>query len=196
MTSPNRAFQFEHHHKLDSDERLCHQPPEPLVELIAAAAPRVVADLGAGTGYFALPLVRKLPHARLIALDIETRMLELLARRATVAGSAGRVDCRLIADSPSLPLGAGEADVVLLASLWHELPDREGTLAELVRGLASDGRVVICDWSPDGSTEHGPAADHRIAVEVCERALVAAGWHDITRHAIYPHHWTITARRP
>lgn len=189
------AFRFTEHHRLDSDERRRHQPPGPLVELVADTTPATVGDLGAGTGYFALPLLARLPAARLVAMDVEPRMLELLAARAADAGVTRRLECRRIERPPQLPADPGELDTVLLASLWHELPEPAATVAELGRVLAADGVVVVCDWSPTGSTEHGPPAAHRIEVEACERVLADGGWSRVTRHEIYPDHWTVTARR-
>ncbi len=196
MTTHDRAFSFDHHHKLDSDERRRHQPAAPLVELIVTRSPRIVVDLGAGTGYFSLPLAARLPRVRILALDLERRMLALLAERAASAAVAERVEGRLVEGSPQLPLADGEADLALLANLWHELPDPAATLAEIARSLTLGGVIVVSDWSPDGSTEHGPPADHRLPVGHCERMLTAGGWCEVERHDLYPHHWTLTAVRP
>lgn len=195
MAHHDRAFRFDHHSKLDSDERRRHQPPGPLVALLASSDPAVIADLGAGTGYFALPLAEALPAARVLALDLEPRMLALLGERAAERGLAERIERRPVEAAPRLPLADGEADAALLASLWHELPEPAATLAELARALAPGGRIVVCDWSPEGSTEHGPPADHRLPAAHCERALAAAGWTAVERHGLYPDHWTVIARR-
>ena len=192
----DHVFHFDQYARLDSDQRRERQPPEPLVELIAQGAPQVVADLGAGTGYFALPLAERLPTAHVLCLDLEPRMLGLLAERAIAVGVAERVKTRLVTESPALPLNEGEADAVLLVNLWHELHDSTATLAELARGLAPGGRLVICDWAPEGDRESGPPVEIRASAAAVETALSDAGWSSVRCVPLYRDHWTVTAEHP
>jgi len=189
------VFHFDQHARLDSPERRERQPPGPLVELIARSSPQVVADLGAGTGYFALPLAQQLPAARVICLDLEPRMLGLLDERAAGAGMFGRLETRLVTESPALPLTDGEVDAVVLVNLWHELGDPPATLAELARSLRSGGRLVICDWAPEGDREAGPPVEHRVAAGAVEAVLSESGWSAVRRVPLYRDHWTVTAER-
>ncbi len=189
------VFHFAEHARLDSDQRRQRQPPEPLVELIAQTSPRVIADLGAGTGYFALPLAERLPAARVICLDLEPRMFWLLAERAAHTGVTNRIVTRLVTESPALPLTDGEANAALLVNLWHELDDSAATLAELARGLAPGARLAICDWAPEGDRESGPPVEIRATVGSVEAALRDAGWSSVRRVPLYRDHWTVTAVR-
>jgi len=192
----DHVFHFDQHARLDSDQRRERQPPEPLVELIAQSAPQVVADLGAGTGYFALPLAERLPTAHVLCLDLEPRMLELLAERAIGVGVADRIQTRLVAARPKLPLADGEVDAALLVNLWHELDDSAATLAELARGLAPGGRLVICDWAPEGDRVSGPPVKIRASAAAVETALSDAGWSSVRCVPLYRDHWTVTAEHP
>ena len=92
-----------------------------------------VVDLGCGPGFFTLPLAEMAGETgRVVAVDLQSAMLERLSTRAVRQGLLGRIDlheCR--ADTLDL---AAEADFVLAFWMVHEVPDSARFLAE-VRGL-------------------------------------------------------------
>jgi SAM-dependent methyltransferase len=196
IMTKGRHFEFEGHHRLDSAERRQKHPPEPLLELLAASAPARIADIGAGTGYFALPLAARLPAARVLCLDTEARMLELIERRASEAGLADRVTTVHMPDPSRLPLDDGVLSAAFMVNLYHELDDRVAYLGEVHRALADGGRLVICDWSPDGDGSHGPRVQHRVAVATACQELAAAGLVGVGEHRLYADLWVLEARRP
>lgn len=187
-----RHIPFERHHSLDSEDRQREQPARPLVELLVASGARVVADIGAGTGYFALPLAEHLPGGRVLCLDIEPRMLDLVRQRAEERGLLERVELVPMAEPDALPLADASVDAALLVSLYHELDDRPRFLAELKRSLRSGGLLVVADWRPDGSADHGPRPHHRIAATVALAELRDAGFADSREHRLYADHWVVT----
>jgi ubiquinone/menaquinone biosynthesis C-methylase UbiE len=190
-----RDFEFSKHQRLDSAERRQSQPPEPLVELVAAAAPDLVADVGVGTGYFALPLADRLPAVRVLGLDIEPRMLDLFRERAVERGVAERIETVHMADPGHLPLDDAAVAAVLMVSLHHELRDRQGFLAGVHRILRPGGRVVVCDWSPEGSSDHGPSPGHRVPSATATAELEGAGFTRVRRHDLYVDHWVLSGER-
>ncbi len=191
-----RHIPFERHHSLDSDDRQREQPPGPLVELLLASGARVVADVGAGTGYFALPLAERLSTGRVLCLDIEPRMLDVLRQRAEEQGLAKRVELVPMTDPTTLPLENDSVDAALLVSLYHELDDRPRFLAELGRALRPGGLLVVADWRPEGSTEHGPRPEHRVAPDVALAEMRDAGFAHAREDRLYSDHWVVTAEAP
>ena len=167
------------------------------MELVASGEPEAVLELGVGTGYFALPLLERLPKVTVHGLDVEPRMLEVFGSRAGDRGVAERV--RLVeaelAGARSVPLEEGSIDAVLLANLWHELDDRPGVLAAVARVLRTSGKLVLCDWDPAAAGDWGPPADHRVAADDTEADLAAAGFATITRHDLYDGFYTFLAER-
>lgn len=110
-----------------------------------------VADLGCGTGYFALPLARRV--RRLWALDVEPKMLATLRPRIPAA-LRGRVKLRLArAEATGLP--SGSIDLALLAFVFHELGAPVRFRREMARILAPGGRLVIAEF-PKRRTSFGP----------------------------------------
>jgi len=151
-----------------------------------------VLDIGVGSGWFALPLAARLPDSRIIGLDVEPRMFEVLAERAAASGQAGAVQT-LEAPPDAIPLPDGSVDAALMINLYHELDDRQAYLAEIRRALTTGGHLLVCDWDPAAPGEGGPPRDHRVPRDTLERELTAAGLGHITHHDGYDNLYLVSA---
>jgi malonyl-CoA O-methyltransferase len=111
--------------------------------------PRVVLDLGAGTGHGARALRERWRKARVIALDVVPGML----REAAAAQSWRRRFERVCADGARLPLRDGSVDLVYSNLLLHWSPDLDALLREVRRVLAPRGCFTFSTVGPDTLTE-------------------------------------------
>ena len=171
----DRVFDVAQAHRLDSPERLLWLPPAEVLRLLLLRRGMTVADVGAGTGFFALPLARAVGEGKVFAVDLQPGMLELLrAKLADPGAPANIVILQGRADATSLP--AQSCDLGFLANLWHELPDHAAVLAEMRRILKPDGALAILDWRPDVDRPPGPPLEHRIPADEVRRALEGQGW--------------------
>lgn len=167
-----RTFNPAHAERLDAPERRVWLPPEEVLERLSLTPGVDVADVGAGTGYFAIPIAGAVAPGRVYAVDFELCMLDILRSRAT-----GRSNIELIegtAEQTTIP--AHSCDRVLLANLWHELDKRELVLRECARILRIGGQIVILDWRTDVEQPPGPPLPHRVPPNEVERLLVSEGW--------------------
>lgn len=108
-----------------------------------------VLEPGPGMGFFTLEAARLAgPSGRVVAVDVQPRMLAALRRRAERAGLAGRIEARL---APRDGLGvadlAGEVDLALALLVVHELPDAGRFFAEVGATLAPGGRILVAEPS-------------------------------------------------
>lgn len=191
MAHHERLFHHERAHKLDDPERQKWLPAEVVVSRMARPGLRV-ADVGAGTGYFAIPLARAvLPGGRVFAVDLQPEMLQLL--RARVPPDLSIVLVEGEATRTTLP-DAG-VDLVLLANVWHELDDHAEALREVARILTPDGRIAILDWREDVDQPLGPPLDHRIPPADVARILDQYGWRIGVSETIGVYHYLIIATR-
>lgn len=107
----------------------------------------IVLEPGCGMGFFTLPLAQMVgPRGRVVAVDLQPRMLKGLNRRAKKAGLLARLDIRQ-ARRDSLGVGdlVSRVDLALALHMMHEVPDAAGFLAQIHRALKPRGRLVILE---------------------------------------------------
>ena len=177
-------------YRLDLPERTHFLPPDEVIRALGIRAGDTVADLGAGTGYFALPIACAVGSSgRVIAVDAQEEMLDHLRKK--VASSAISVIEPVHAEADRTTLAGKACDIVFLANVWHEIADREAALAEAKRILKSEGRIAILDWRPDVEPEHGPPLAHRLTLPGTIAELVAAGFRILSQQNIGKYSWLV-----
>jgi ubiquinone/menaquinone biosynthesis C-methylase UbiE len=173
MTDHERMFSHQQASKLDDPEREKWLPRATVLEELRLRSGMRVADIGAGTGYFAIPVARAIaPEGRVFAVDVQPQMLALLRERlepgaavVLVEGSAG-----------GTTLAERSVELALYVNVWHEIDDREAALTEASRILEPGGRIVLVDWRADVAQPPGPPLHHRLAASDAEAGLRERGW--------------------
>lgn len=159
--------------RFDDPERDSWQKPDEVIAALALRPDDVVADVGAGTGYFTVRLAAAVPQGKVIASDVEADMVRHLRERAAKAGLANVVAVQGDAADPKLP---ERAHVILLVDVLHHIADRPAFFTTLGQSLAEGGRIVIVDFEPDAPEDGpGPPRKHRLAVDAVVREASAAG---------------------
>jgi ubiquinone/menaquinone biosynthesis C-methylase UbiE len=132
-----------------------------------------VLDVGPGMGFFSLPLADMVgSKGRVVALDIQPKMLEGLRRRAEKAGLADRIDYRLVdGDGQNLADLAGRIDFALSFYMVHEVPDIPGFMAGIHKLMAPGGTWLVSEPKFHVSQED---FDQTIAMAARTRFEVAA----------------------
>jgi ubiquinone/menaquinone biosynthesis C-methylase UbiE len=174
MTS--RRFKPTEAHRLEDPERLLWLPPGEVLTLLALKPGMRVADIGAGTGYFALPIAREIgATGKVFAVDVEPEMLAKLKRKIESSDVHGNIEL-VEGEASKTPLPDGQLDLLLMANLWHEIDDPEEVLHEARRLLGCGGRLAILDWRPDVNRPPGPPLEHRIPASAVIGLLKSHGW--------------------
>ena len=126
------------------------------MDALGIADGSVVADMGAGGGWFTVRLARRVgPSGRVYAEDIQRQMIESIERRVKREGFAGRVKTVLGSPlDPKLPDGA--LDAALFVDAYHEVEHPVALLRNLATSLKPDGRIGIVDFTSEGGGP-GPA---------------------------------------
>lgn len=155
--------------RLESPERRRSLDPERFWDRVGLSPGATVVEVGAGTGYFAIPAARRVgPTGRVYAVDISGELIELLEERKGAQGLPSLFPVRSTHDR--IPLPDALASLVLLANVLHDVPDP--TLREARRLLAPGGRFVNLDWKKEGTPE-GPPREIRLSPKEAEARLDA-----------------------
>jgi len=156
----------------DSPERDAWQKPNEVVSLLDLRAGHVVADIGAGTGYFLSYWSKAVGNrGRVLALDVEPNMVEYMNRRVRQAGWTNVKPQVVAPDDPNLPPNG--VDRVVIVDTWHHIDDRATYSAKLSRALRPGGSVMIVDFTAE--SDMGPPLAHRLAPEQVVEELRKGG---------------------
>jgi ubiquinone/menaquinone biosynthesis C-methylase UbiE len=131
---------------LVSPLRRLWQPPEKILAPFVREG-MLVLEPGCGMGFFTLDLARLVgPTGRVVAVDLQEKMLAGLRRRAARAGLLARIDVRLgQADRLGVTDLAGRVDVAFALHVVHEVPDAMGFFAEIAAALKPEGRLLFVE---------------------------------------------------
>lgn len=129
---------------LERPEREREERTDLLIERLPLEPDDVVADIGAGTGYFSFPIAERVPEGRVLAVDIQPEMLAIVERRKA-AGAPSNVEAVLGSETdPNLP--AGGVDLVLIVDAYHEFSHPREMGEAIARALGPGGRLVLIEY--------------------------------------------------
>ncbi len=104
----------------------------------------VAADVGAGTGYFALPMASRAKKGKVYASDLQPEMLEILTNRARAAGITNVIPVQATETDPGLP--DNSIDLVLLVDAYHEFNHPFEVMSAIYSSLKPGGQVVLIEY--------------------------------------------------
>src|SRR5262247_1393170 len=141
----------------DDPARDAWQKPREVIAALALAPDAAVADIGSGTGYFAVRLARAAPKGRVYGVDTEPSMVKYLDERARHEGLANLVSIAGRPGDANLP---GKVDLVLLVDVYHHIGERESYFGRLRGSLNPGARIAIIDFRLDSPS--GPPPRERL----------------------------------
>lgn len=151
---------------LDDPQRDAWQKPHEVVTALGLKEDEVVADIGAGTGYFAKRFAH---HAgKVYAVDISDKLLAIAKKNEP------RLETVLaLPDDPKL--AARSVDTIFICNVLHHIADRDRYYPKLAAALRPGGRIIIVDFHKR-ETAMGPPVSERIAEHDAVKELEAAGF--------------------
>ncbi len=159
---------------LERPERESEEAPSRAVEALELAPGMVVADIGAGSGYYTVRMASKVgPTGKVFATDIQVGMLSLLMRRVNSEGIKNVVPVQGAVDDPKL--AAGSIDLALMVDVYHELAAPQVFVRKLRDALKPDGRLVLIEFRKEDPRVPIQEA-HKMSVEQVRQELGADGY--------------------
>jgi ubiquinone/menaquinone biosynthesis C-methylase UbiE len=160
----------------DWSKRDAWQRPAEVMDAMGATTGSVVADVGAGFGYFTFHLAQRVgPQGKVYAVDINKVPLENLRSHAEQEGLKQIETIVGLADDPRLPEGA--MDAVLVVNAYHEMRSYDAMLQGMYRALKPGGKLVLMDRPAEpGKPREEYYKQHRMPEQVEREDAVRNGF--------------------
>jgi len=158
---------------LERPQREREERTDLLIANLPIAEGDVIADLGAGAGYFAIPIARRVgPTGRVLAVDIQPEMLEIIAARRDAEGLDVIQTVLATETDPKLP--ANTVDLALMVDAYHEFSHPREVMTAVVSGLKPGGLAVLIEYrGEDPSVPIKPL--HKMTAQQVVREMAAVG---------------------
>jgi len=176
--------------EFDNPERDAWQKPEEVLDALKLQPGARVADIGAGTGYFAVRIAKRIPEGKVYATDVEPDMVRYLGERAHREHLTNLIPLQAEAGAANLP---EPADLILVVDTYHHIGNRMQYFAKLKASLRPNGRLVIVDFTAESPS--GPPLHHRIPPQEVAEELKAAGYAASETHKFLPRQYFLVFRK-
>ena len=155
----------------------------------------VVADIGAGTGYFSFPVARRVPEGRVIAVDIQEEMLNIIEMRKKQAG-IGNIETVLGSTTdPNLP--AETVDLAFIVDAYHEFSHPFEMSQAIFAALKPGGRLVLIEYRGEDASVPIKRL-HKMTQQQVRKEMQALGfrWEGTRDFLPQQHFMTFTKPKP
>ncbi|HYH56331.1 MAG TPA: class I SAM-dependent methyltransferase, partial [Anseongella sp.] len=154
----------------------------------------IVADVGAGTGYYTFRIAEKVPEGKVYAVDIQDEFIgRLNARKKEM--NAGNVEVIKGSErSPNLP--PASTDVIIMVDVYHELLYPHEMLQAMHRALKPSGKLLLIEYkAEDPDVAIRPL--HKMSVAQANKELSANGFNLVKRDDSLPiQHFLLFEKKP
>ena len=129
---------------LERPEREQEERTDLLLQALNLSPTDVVADIGAGTGYFTFRIAPNVPKGHVLAVDIQPEMIDFLTQGKHKYKASNVKPILGTITNPKLP--ANGVDLVLLVDAYHEFSHPREMMEQIVKALKPGGRVVLVEY--------------------------------------------------
>ena len=129
---------------LNRPERIREEMPDDVVANMGLESDHVVADIGAGSGYFSFRIADRVPSGKVLAVDIQPEMLQLIERQKTDTGVANIEGVLGQVDNPNL--APNSIDAAIMVDAYHEFSHPFEMINGIYNALRPGGRIFLLEY--------------------------------------------------
>lgn len=164
---------FEGRDWLERQEREQEESISLALENLPITSKSVVADLGAGSGYYTFRIAPKVPEGKVYAVEIQDEAIQYLQNRSKELGLDNVVTVKGVENSPNLP--ENSIDLLIMVDVYHELEYPQEMLTEIRKSLKPDGKILLIEYRGE-DPEVAIKPLHKMTVKQVEKELKANGF--------------------
>lgn len=170
------------------------QDTEEIMDRLHLGAGDIVADIGAGSGFFTIPFSSRVGEKGLVfAEEIQIEMINYISRKVEVQELK---NIRVIFGKPEDPsLLDNFFNLVFLANTYHELEKPFLMLENIKKDMRHSGRLAIIDWDPAKQSPFGPPIEAKVPESTIIKEVERSGFELIEKHNFMPYHYFLVFKR-
>ena len=169
--------------ELETPDRVLWNKPDVIMDALNIADGSIVADLGAGGGWFTALLAQRVgPKGLVYAEDIQRDMIQAIKRRIQRENLTNVRPILGTTKDSNLPHGL---DAVVIMGAYNEMEDPVALLKDAATSLKPQGRIGIVEYTA-GAGGPGPDPDQRVSPETVIKGATAAGLPVVSQQSIPP----------
>lgn len=153
------------------------------ISKLPITASSVVADIGAGTGYYTFPIAAKVPQGKVYAVEIQQSAIDYLGKRSKELKLNNVIVVKGAEKSPNLP--DNTIDLAIMVDVYHELSYPHEMLQAIKRSLKPGGKILLLEYRAED-----PAIDikplHKTSIPQLNKEFKANGFHLVTDGEFLP----------
>ena len=173
---------------LEDPARDAYQKPHQVIEALALKPGEIIADIGAGSGYFTLRMAHHVGEkGHVYGVDVNPDMIRHLNTRVR---DGGVLNVSTILSPPDDPLLPQPVDRFVIVDVWHHIDDQPKYLALMKKQLKPGGQVVMIDFHKR-DLPVGPPQAMKIAREDLIAQMAAHGFAIAHEHTFLPYQYFI-----
>ena len=170
------------------------QDTEEIMDRLHLGAGDIVADIGAGSGFFTIPFSSRVGEKGLVfAEEIQIEMINYISRKVE---EQELKNIRVIFGKPEDPsLLDNFFNLVFLANTYHELEKPFLMLENIKKDMRHSGRLAIIDWDPAKQSPFGPQIEAKVPENTIIKEVERVGFELIEKHNFMPYHYFLVFKR-
>jgi len=176
---------------LEDPARDAYQKPHEVIEALALRPGEVIADIGAGAGYFTLRMAQRVgPSGHVYGVDVNPDMIRHLNQRVR---DGGVLNVSTILAGPDDPLLPQPVDRFVIVDVWHHVENQSGYLALMKKLLKPGGQIVMIDFQKR-DLPAGPPMAMKISRDDLVAQMRAGGFRLEREHTFLPYQYFLVFR--
>lgn len=178
---------------LDRPDREREERTDLLIKKLPLEPDSVVADIGAGTGYFSFPIAERVPDGKVLAVDIQQEMLDIIKSRQA-SGAPANVETVLGVEDDTA-LANSSVDLILIVDAYHEFSFPYEMGMSMAYALKPGGKLVLIEFRKEDRTVPIKLL-HKMSQSQARREMANIGLEWIRTEDFLPQQHFMVFRRP